>query len=332
MSSTQQIPLPATPKLAFAELHQPEEIKDFTTEIYGRDLGAQSGMSTVPATTQFNVAAPVFVPSSAAVPSNAPASSPTTQAPTSLSHAQLNRQQHSGRGTLRAKSPTTLRADVFFRSDEFRAICALALQHAVLPAFTKPPTNYMVGITPLHIQHASLATIFSTLFCDLATRRANSAIGASDLKEAAVKHVSAIFASLAAPHLPSSCLCAVSKDPATLPVLAAAALQKAVSYPSNPPPNNWQAERAHHQRRRLQQKPLHPYYDGIMQRLRWAMLKLIWEERREWFAWRVYGPGVQVEEEELRQQLERGIGGAQEFVLRELRREWIATLGPGKEM
>jgi hypothetical protein len=56
------------------------------------------------------------------------------------------------------------------------------------------------------------------------------------------------------------------------------------------------------------------------------MLQLIWEERRERFAWRVAEAlESPVKEEELREQLERGIRGAQEFELRRLRREWIGV-------
>jgi hypothetical protein len=63
MSSNLQIPPPQTPKLAFAYLHHPQEIADFTLEIYGNGEQARSGMSTIPAPTRSDAAAPAFVPS-----------------------------------------------------------------------------------------------------------------------------------------------------------------------------------------------------------------------------------------------------------------------------
>ncbi len=63
------------------------------------------------------------------------------------------------------------------------------------------------------------------------------------------------------------------------------------------------------------------------------MLQMIWEEMREYFAWKVAGDdgAVVVPDVEFRDQLESCIAGAQEFVLRELRRESIAVFGDEEE-
>jgi hypothetical protein len=218
----------------------------------------------------------------------------------------------------------TVRADVFFKSDAFRLLFTLAFQRALPPCPIKPPTNYDAEVTPLHIQHASLKINFSTLFSGLVCRRVGP-VSATYLEAAAAKHLSAIFASFASPHPPSSHLSAVAKD-APFPVLAATALQNALSHPTAPPPARWKAGQLKNPGSRTLQKPLHPYWSGLLERLRWGMLQLIWEEKREWFAWSI-APNDFVGEEELRRQLERGIVKSQKLVLRELRRQWAEMHG-----
>lgn len=123
--------------------------------------------------------------------------------------------------------------------------------------------------------------------------------------------------------MPCSCISAVAKD-AAFPVLADTALQKAVSFPNGPLPNNWCADKSQHWRRRVSQEPLHPCWGGLLERFRWAILQLIWEDRRERFAWRVAGAlESPLKEEELREQLESGIRGVRGFELSRLWREWI---------
>lgn len=275
-------------------------------------------MSTGRATTEIDAG----IASSVPFPARGPSLNP--QATAFQPRPVQSRRQHSAATASRNKTTLSLRANVFFKYSSIRRLCDEAFQLALSPPPTKPPTNYEVGTTPLHPRYASLVTNFSTLFFDLASRR-TPPLEPRALEDASAKHLTTIFASFAGAHVPCSCISAVAKD-AAFPVLADTALRKAVSFPNGPLPNSWCADKSQHRRRRVSQEPPHPYWGGLLEPFRWAMLQLIWEERRERFAWRVAGALESlVKEEELREQLERGIRGAQEFELRRLRREWIGV-------